>query len=65
MLGIAGVGWIAFWNGRKVRSIDGAAYYFATERDAWLFLGVCNAVNGIPKIPVGGFNPFYLLGFVQ
>ena len=50
VLEIVGEGHVASWRGRQVRSIDGALHYFPAERDARLFLSLCDAVKGVPAI---------------
>jgi hypothetical protein len=50
VLGIVLVGFVAFWRGQVVRSVGGEIHYFPTEQDAWLFLGLCDAVEGMPAI---------------
>ncbi len=42
-------GFIALWHGQEVQS-GGGLHYFATERDAWDFLRLCDAVEGIPAL---------------
>ena len=43
-------GFIALWHGQEVQSAGGGLHYFATERDAWDFLRLCDAVGGIPAL---------------
>ena len=50
VVAVAGTGFIALWRGQYVQAPDGGLY-FATERDAWKFLELCDAVNGIPSAP--------------
>jgi len=52
VLEIVGEGHVALWRGHQVRSIDGALHYFPAERDARLFLSLCDAVKGVPAIAV-------------
>jgi hypothetical protein len=53
VLEVAGDGFIAFWRGQKIQAAGGALHYFVTERDAWDFLRLCDAVGGIPAIAAG------------
>jgi len=50
---VAGDGFVASWRGQKVKSVGGALHHFATERDAWDFLRLCDAADGIPAIAAG------------
>ena len=50
VLGIVGRGFVALWHRQQVRSIGGTLHYFPTEWDAWMFLGLCDAVKGMPGI---------------
>jgi hypothetical protein len=51
VLAVAGTGLIAAWRGQYVQALGGGLHYFATEREAWDFLKLCDAVNGIPTPP--------------
>jgi hypothetical protein len=50
---VEGGRYIALWRGQKVQSAGGGLHYFAAERDAWDFLRLCDAVDGIPAIVPG------------
>jgi len=50
VLEVVGGGFIALWRGQKVQSADGGLHYFPAEWDAWTFLRLCDAVDGIPAI---------------
>jgi hypothetical protein len=50
---IEGDGFVALWRGQQVQSAGGGLHHFATEQDAWDFLKLCDAVDGIPAIAVG------------
>jgi hypothetical protein len=53
VLEIGAVGFVAFWRGQKVHSVGGSPHYFPTERDAWMFLQICDEIGGIPAIRQG------------
>jgi hypothetical protein len=43
-------GFVAVWRGQRVHSTGGGTHYFPTEWDAWMFLGFCDVVEGVPAI---------------
>jgi predicted DNA-binding ribbon-helix-helix protein len=53
VLGIVQVGFVAFWRGQSVRSVDGALHLFPSARDAWMFLAICDDAEGMPAIRAG------------
>jgi hypothetical protein len=48
---VVGRGFIASWRGQFVQATGGGLHYFDTEKDAWDFLELCDAVNGMPTPP--------------
>jgi hypothetical protein len=46
-------GFVALWRGQRVKSADGGLHYFPAEWDAWMFLWLCDAVDGVPAIAAG------------
>jgi hypothetical protein len=50
VLGFVDAGFIAWWNGQQVLSISGEVHHFPSEWDAWMFLYVCDVVEGMPPI---------------
>lgn len=50
VLEVVMIGFVAFWRGHTVRSPGGCIHYFPSEEDAWLYLGLCDALAGMPAI---------------
>jgi hypothetical protein len=50
VLEVVGKGFVVRWRGQEVRSVGGAIHYFPSEKDAWTFLRLCDAVDGMPAI---------------
>ena len=44
------IGFVAIWRGCSVRSEGGGTHYFPSEEDARRYLGLCDALNGMPAI---------------
>jgi hypothetical protein len=50
---VVDAGFAAVWRGQRVHSTDGGTHYFPTAWDAWMFLGLCDVVEGIPAVAAG------------
>ena len=53
VLGIVMLGFVAFWRGCAVRSGDGQPHFFPSADDAWMYLGLCDLLNGMPAVAAG------------
>jgi hypothetical protein len=47
---VVDAGFVAVWRGQRVHSTEGGTHYFPTAWDAWMFLGLCDVVEGVPAI---------------
>ena len=50
-------GFVAFWRGQTVRSVDGSTRYFISEHEAWMFLWLCDMFGATPATVPGPTPP--------